>query len=70
MWSLRCAMSTKAPGNCWNAMRCGTLAWEAIEELSPALRLPLVVRHFTEGVTGYDRIAQVCGVPVGWFAAA
>ncbi|GAA2880643.1 sigma-70 family RNA polymerase sigma factor [Nonomuraea rubra] len=39
--------------------------WAAVEELSPALRLPLVLRHFTEGVTGYDRIAQVCGVPVG-----
>ncbi|MFG6194593.1 RNA polymerase sigma factor [Nonomuraea sp. JJY05] len=39
--------------------------WEAIEELSPTLRLPLVLRHFTEGVTGYERIAQVCGVPVG-----
>jgi RNA polymerase sigma factor (sigma-70 family) len=39
--------------------------WEAIEELSPTLRLPLVLRHFTEGLTGYERIAQVCGVPVG-----
>ncbi|MGI5490096.1 RNA polymerase sigma factor [Microtetraspora malaysiensis] len=39
--------------------------WEAIEELSPALRLPLVLRHFTEAVTGYEHIAQVCGVPVG-----
>ncbi|MFB9246791.1 RNA polymerase sigma factor [Sphaerisporangium melleum] len=39
--------------------------WEAIEELSPALRLPLVLRHFTEGVTGYEHIARVCGVPVG-----
>jgi len=39
--------------------------WEAIEELSPTLRVPLVLRHFTEGVTSYERIAQVCGVPVG-----
>ncbi|GLX02279.1 sigma-70 family RNA polymerase sigma factor [Microtetraspora sp. NBRC 16547] len=39
--------------------------WEAIEELSPALRLPLVLRHFTEAVTGYEHIAQLCGVPVG-----
>jgi RNA polymerase sigma-70 factor (ECF subfamily) len=39
--------------------------WEAVEELSPTLRLPLVLRHFTEGVTGYERIAQACGVPVG-----
>ena len=39
--------------------------WEAIEELSPTLRLPLILRHFTHGLTGYERIAQVCGVPVG-----
>ncbi|MCX4911577.1 RNA polymerase sigma factor [Streptomyces sp. NBC_00878] len=39
--------------------------WEAIEELSPALRLPLVLRHFSTGVTSYERIAEACGVPVG-----
>jgi len=39
--------------------------WEAVEELSPTLRLPLVLRHFTESVAGYERIAEVCGVPVG-----
>ena len=39
--------------------------WTAIEELSPTLRLPLVLRHFTEGMRGYEHIAQVCGVPVG-----
>lgn len=39
--------------------------WAGIEELSPTLRLPLVLRHFTEGLTSYERIAQVCGVPVG-----
>ncbi|MEV7391703.1 sigma-70 family RNA polymerase sigma factor [Streptomyces sp. NPDC091215] len=39
--------------------------WEAVEELSPALRLPLVLRHFTTQVSSYDRIADVCGVPVG-----
>ena len=43
----------------------GDWVWEAVEKLSPALRVPLVLRHFTEGVTGYERIAQVCGVPVG-----
>jgi RNA polymerase sigma factor (sigma-70 family) len=32
--------------------------WEAVEELPDTLRLPLVLRHFTEGVTAYDRIAQ------------
>ncbi|AVZ71368.1 sigma-70 family RNA polymerase sigma factor [Streptomyces lunaelactis] len=39
--------------------------WEAIEGLSPALRLPLVLRHFSTGVTSYERIADACGVPVG-----
>jgi RNA polymerase sigma-70 factor (ECF subfamily) len=39
--------------------------WEAVEELPPTLRMPLVLRHFTEGVTAYERIAEVCGVPVG-----
>jgi RNA polymerase sigma-70 factor (ECF subfamily) len=39
--------------------------WEAIEELTPTLRLPLVLRHFTDGVTSYEHIAGVCGVPVG-----
>ncbi|MFF4346204.1 RNA polymerase sigma factor [Streptomyces sp. NPDC001530] len=39
--------------------------WEAIERLSPTLRMPLVLRHFSEGVTSYDHIARACGVPVG-----
>ncbi|MFB7495396.1 RNA polymerase sigma factor [Streptomyces sp. NPDC056161] len=39
--------------------------WEAIEELTPALRLPLVLRHFSTIVTSYEQIAEVCGVPVG-----
>ncbi|MCX4563535.1 sigma-70 family RNA polymerase sigma factor [Streptomyces phaeochromogenes] len=39
--------------------------WEAIEELSPTLRLPLVLRHFSTSVTSYERIAEACGVPVG-----
>jgi RNA polymerase sigma-70 factor (ECF subfamily) len=39
--------------------------WEAVEELSPALRLPLVLRHFSVGVTSYEQIAEACGVPVG-----
>ncbi|ACU73997.1 RNA polymerase, sigma-24 subunit, ECF subfamily [Catenulispora acidiphila DSM 44928] len=39
--------------------------WEAIEQLSPALRLTLVLRHFSEHVTAYDQIARVCGVPAG-----
>ncbi|TYK53029.1 RNA polymerase sigma factor [Actinomadura decatromicini] len=43
----------------------GDWVWEAIEALSPALRLPLVLRHFTDGVMAYESIARVCGVPVG-----
>ncbi|MFG2478594.1 RNA polymerase sigma factor [Streptomyces fagopyri] len=39
--------------------------WEAVEELSPTLRLPLVLRHFSTTVTSYERIADACGVPVG-----
>jgi RNA polymerase sigma factor (sigma-70 family) len=39
--------------------------WEAIEQLSPTLQLPLVLRHFSSQVTAYDQIARVCGVPVG-----
>ncbi|MGW3248799.1 RNA polymerase sigma factor [Streptomyces sp. NPDC001070] len=39
--------------------------WEAIEELSPTLRLPLVLRHFTTGVSTYEQIADACGLPVG-----
>jgi RNA polymerase sigma-70 factor (ECF subfamily) len=46
-----------------NAMR--DWVWEAIDRLSPTLRLPLVLRHFSEGVTSYDDIARACGVPVG-----
>lgn len=38
--------------------------WHALEELSPPLRLVLMLRHFT-GVTAYRDIADVCGVPVG-----
>lgn len=39
--------------------------WEALEELTPALRMPLVLRHFTDRVTSYEQIAKACGVPVG-----
>lgn len=46
-----------------NALR--DWVWEALEELSPVLRMPLVLRHFATGGTSYERIAEVCGVPVG-----
>ncbi|PRX50089.1 RNA polymerase sigma-70 factor (ECF subfamily) [Prauserella shujinwangii] len=38
--------------------------WRALEELSPNLRLVMMLRYFTE-VTAYDQIAALCGVPVG-----
>ncbi|WP_121715570.1 sigma-70 family RNA polymerase sigma factor [Streptomyces sp. E5N91] len=39
--------------------------WEAVEKLSPALRLPVVLRYFSTGVTSYQQIAEACGIPVG-----
>jgi RNA polymerase sigma-70 factor, ECF subfamily len=39
--------------------------WRAIGELSPTLRLPLVLWHFSSRVTSYEQVAAVCGVPVG-----
>ncbi|MFF3563717.1 RNA polymerase sigma factor [Streptomyces sp. NPDC002574] len=39
--------------------------WEAMEELSPTLRVPLVLRHFSSRVTSYEEIARACAVPVG-----
>ncbi|NEE01122.1 sigma-70 family RNA polymerase sigma factor [Phytoactinopolyspora halotolerans] len=38
--------------------------WRAIEELSPSLRLVTMLRYFT-GVTAYEQIAALCGIPVG-----
>ncbi|MEW9528209.1 RNA polymerase sigma factor [Microbispora sp. NPDC049125] len=38
--------------------------WHAIEELSPSLRMVLMLRHFS-GITTYEQMAAVCGVPVG-----
>ncbi|RKN34410.1 RNA polymerase sigma factor [Micromonospora musae] len=38
--------------------------WHALEQLSPPLRLVLVLRYFT-GVTTYQDIADACGVPIG-----
>lgn len=46
-----------------NALR--DWVWEALEELPPALRMPLVLRYFATEVTSYERIADICGVPVG-----
>ncbi|WP_422770080.1 RNA polymerase sigma factor [Plantactinospora sp. WMMC1484] len=38
--------------------------WHALADLSPPLRLVLMLRYFT-GVTAYQDIADACGVPVG-----
>jgi RNA polymerase sigma-70 factor (ECF subfamily) len=37
----------------------------AIDELSPTLRLTLMVRHFSPRTPSYDQIAALYGVPVG-----
>ncbi|MEZ0077104.1 RNA polymerase sigma factor (sigma-70 family) [Planotetraspora sp. GP83] len=39
--------------------------WRAIEELSPPLRMTVMLRHFSSRVTSYEQIAAVCGVPIG-----
>jgi RNA polymerase sigma factor (sigma-70 family) len=38
--------------------------WQAVGELSEADRLVTLLRHFS-GVTAYDQIAALCGLPVG-----
>ncbi|MFK0105256.1 RNA polymerase sigma factor [Streptomyces sp. NPDC091217] len=39
--------------------------WAALEELSPVLRMPLVLRYFTAEGASYEQVALACGVPVG-----
>lgn len=39
--------------------------WEAVEALTPALRLPVVLRYFSTGITSYRQIAEACAIPVG-----
>jgi RNA polymerase sigma factor (sigma-70 family) len=38
--------------------------WHAVEQLSEPLRLVTLLRYFT-GVTTYEQIGAVCGIPVG-----
>jgi RNA polymerase sigma factor (sigma-70 family) len=38
--------------------------WHAIGELSPPLRLVIMLRHFSD-VSSYEQIAAICGIPVG-----
>jgi len=42
----------------------GDWVWTALEELSPVLRLVVLLRYFTD-LTSYDEIAALCGTPVG-----
>jgi RNA polymerase sigma-70 factor (ECF subfamily) len=39
--------------------------WQAIEELSPVLRMTVMLRHFSSSTMSYEEISAVCGVPVG-----
>ncbi|MER5790188.1 sigma-70 family RNA polymerase sigma factor [Streptomyces sp. NPDC001980] len=39
--------------------------WAALAELSPVLRMPLVLRYFTAEDASYEQIAHACGIPVG-----
>lgn len=39
--------------------------WRAVEELSPTLRMTLMLRHFSPRTPSYEQIAELCGVPVG-----
>ncbi|MGW2960131.1 RNA polymerase sigma factor [Streptomyces sp. NPDC001220] len=39
--------------------------WAAMEELSPALRMPLVLRYLTAEGASYEQLALACGIPVG-----
>ena len=39
--------------------------WAALEELSPVLRMPLVLRYFTVEGASYEQVALACGIPVG-----
>ena len=38
--------------------------WTAMGELSPSLRLVVMLRHFS-GVTSYEQIAEACELPIG-----
>jgi RNA polymerase sigma-70 factor (ECF subfamily) len=39
--------------------------WHAIEELSPPVRMAVMLRHFSSSITSYQQIAAACAVPVG-----
>jgi RNA polymerase sigma factor (sigma-70 family) len=39
--------------------------WRAIDDLSPSLRMTLLLRHFSPRTPSYEQMAALCGVPVG-----
>ncbi|MGW0080714.1 RNA polymerase sigma factor [Streptomyces sp. NPDC003393] len=39
--------------------------WRAIDELSPTLRMAVLLRHFSPRTPSYEQMAALCGVPVG-----
>ncbi|WP_229924827.1 RNA polymerase sigma factor [Streptomyces sulfonofaciens] len=39
--------------------------WQSVNELSPTLRMAVMLRHFSPRTPSYDQMAALCGVPVG-----
>jgi RNA polymerase sigma factor (sigma-70 family) len=39
--------------------------WRAIDELSPLLRMTVMLRYFSPRTPSYEQMAALCGVPVG-----
>ncbi|MDX3771981.1 MULTISPECIES: sigma-70 family RNA polymerase sigma factor [unclassified Streptomyces] len=39
--------------------------WRAIDELSPVLRMTVMLRYFSPRTPSYEQMAALCGVPVG-----
>jgi RNA polymerase sigma factor (sigma-70 family) len=58
------ASSAPGPEQVLDDLALRDWVWHAIEQLSPALRTTLLLRHFS-GITGYEEIARACDIPVG-----
>ncbi|MFF2523132.1 RNA polymerase sigma factor [Streptomyces liangshanensis] len=43
----------------------GDWVWRAVGELSPTLRMAVMLRHFSPRTPSYEEMAALCGVPVG-----
>ncbi|MEU3188189.1 sigma-70 family RNA polymerase sigma factor [Streptomyces sp. NPDC006923] len=39
--------------------------WRAVDELSPVLRMAVMLRYFSPRTPSYEQMAALCGVPVG-----